>query len=67
MFPDVTFLGLELYDWCIVIGVVMAVYFLSRLIHGTEPLDLLFIGLSTAAVIVALAYFVKHVISSHGE
>lgn len=24
MFPDVTFLGLELYDWCIVIGVVMA-------------------------------------------
>ena len=50
-----------------VIGVVMAVYFLSRLIHGTEPLDLLFIGLSTAAVIVALAYFVKHVISSHGE
>ena len=24
MFPDVTFLGLELYDWCIIIGVVLA-------------------------------------------
>ena len=50
-----------------VIGVVMAVYFLGRLIHGTEPLDLLLIGIGTAAVITALAYFVKHVISSHGE
>lgn len=48
-----------------VIGVVMAVYFLGRLIHGTNPQELLFIGLGTAAVIMALAYFVKHVISSH--
>lgn len=48
-----------------VIGVVMAVYFLGRLIHGSNPQDLLFIGLGTAAVIMALAYFVKHVISSH--
>lgn len=24
MFPDVTFLGLELYDWCLLIGVVLA-------------------------------------------
>lgn len=24
MFPDVTFLGLELYDWCIIAGVVLA-------------------------------------------
>ena len=48
-----------------VIGVVMAVYFLGRLIHGTDALDLLYIGVGTAAVIVALAYFVKHVISGH--
>ena len=48
-----------------VIGVVMGVYFLGRLIHGTDPFDLLLIGLGTAAVITALAYFVKHVISSH--
>lgn len=46
-----------------VIGVVMAVYFLGRLIHGTDPADLLLIGLGTAAVIASLAYFVKHVIS----
>ena len=48
-----------------VIGVVMAVYFLGRLIHGTDALDLLYIGMGTAAVIIALAYFVKQVISSH--
>lgn len=47
-----------------VIGVVMAVYFLGRLIHGTDPVDLLLIGLGTASVIASLAYFVKHVISS---
>ena len=28
-------------------------------------MDLLLIGIGTAAVIAALAYFVKHVISSH--
>ena len=43
----------------------IGVYFLGRLIHGTDPFDLLLIGLGTAAVITALAYFVKHVISSH--
>ena len=24
MFPDVTFLGLELYDWCLIVGIVLA-------------------------------------------
>lgn len=46
-----------------VIVVVMGVYFLGQLIHGTNTLDLLHMGLGIGAVVFALAYFVRHVIS----
>lgn len=48
-----------------VLGVVIGVNFLGRLIHGTEALDLALIGIGSAVVVMALAYFVKHVISSN--
>lgn len=48
-----------------VLGVVIGVNFLGRLIHGTAALDLALIGIGSAAVVMALAYFVKHVISSN--
>ncbi len=48
-----------------VIVVVMGVFFLGRLIHGAEPLDLLCMGIGVGAVIMALAYFVRHVMVAH--
>ena len=45
-----------------VIVVVMGVYFLGRLIHGTEALDLLCLGVGIAAVVFALGYFARYVI-----
>ena len=44
-----------------VVGVVLGVFFMGRLINGQETIDTLFMGVGIAAVIVALAYFVKSV------
>ena len=48
-----------------VIVVVMGVFFLGRLIHGASPFDLLCMGVGIGAVILALAYFVRHVMVAH--
>lgn len=48
-----------------VIVVVMGVYFLGLLIHGTEPIDLLLTGLGIGAVVLTLAYFVRYVMVAH--
>lgn len=50
-----------------VIVVVMGVYFLGLLIHGTEPIDLLMTGLGIGAVVLTLAYFVRHIMVAHKE
>ncbi|NTU89068.1 MAG: YqhA family protein, partial [Actinobacteria bacterium] len=44
-----------------VVGVVLGVFFMGRLINGQETIDTLFMGIGIAAVIIALAYFVKSV------
>ena len=46
-----------------VIVVVMGVYFLGQLIHGSNTLELMFMGLAIGAVVASLTYFVRHVIS----
>lgn len=46
-----------------IIVVVMGVYFMGQLIHGAGALDLLRMGLGIGAVVLSLAYFVRHVIS----
>ena len=46
-----------------VIVVVMGVYFLGQLIHGTDTLQLLHMGLAIGAVVLSLACFVRYVIS----
>lgn len=48
-----------------VIVVVMGVFFLGRLIHGAASLDLLCIGVGIGAVVLSLAYFVRHVMVAH--
>ena len=48
-----------------VIVVVMGVFFLGRLVHGAEPFDLLCMGVGIGAVILSLAYFVRHVMVAH--
>ena len=48
-----------------VIVVVMGVYFLGRLIHGAAALDLLCMGGGIGAVILSLAYFVRHIMVAH--
>ena len=48
-----------------VIVVVMGVFFLGRLIHGATSFDLLCMGVGIGAVILALAYFVRHVMVAH--
>ena len=48
-----------------VIVVVMGVYFLGRLIHGADALDLLCMGGGIGAVILSLAYFVRHIMVAH--
>ena len=48
-----------------VIVVVMGVFFLGRLIHGASALDLLCMGVGIGAVVLALAYFVRHVMVAH--
>lgn len=49
-----------------VIVVVMGVYFLGRLLHGANALDLLYMGAGIGAVVFSLAYFVRHVMVAHG-
>ncbi len=48
-----------------VIAVVMGVFFLGRLLNGADPKDLLYMGIGIGAVVVALAYFVRHVMAAH--
>lgn len=48
-----------------VIVVVMGVFFLGRLIHGASAVDLLCMGVGIGAVILALSYFVRHVMVAH--
>lgn len=48
-----------------VIVVVMGVYFLGRLLHGANALDLLYMGAGIGAVVFSLAYFVRHVMVAH--
>ena len=48
-----------------VIVVVMGVFFLGRLIHGADPLDLLCMGAGIGAVVLSMAYFVRHIMVAH--
>ncbi len=48
-----------------VIVVVMGVFFLGRLIHGAEAIDLLCMGAGIGAVVLSMAYFVRHVMVAH--
>ena len=50
-----------------VIVVVMGVFFLGRLIHGAQSFDLLCMGVGIGAVILSLAYFVRHIMVAHKE
>lgn len=50
-----------------VIVVVMGVFFLGKLIHGTDAQELMLTGFGIAAVILALAYFARHIIAGHGD
>ena len=51
-----------------VVVVVMGVFFLGKLIHGTAAQDLFYMGIGVAAVVLALAYFARFVIiGHHGE
>ncbi|MCR5582118.1 MAG: YqhA family protein [Eggerthellaceae bacterium] len=48
-----------------VIVVMIGVYFLGQVLSGNAGLDILWLGLSCAAVIIALSVFVKSVFKSH--
>ena len=48
-----------------VIVVVMGVFFLGRLIHGADSFDLLCMGGGIGAVVLSLAYFVRHIMVAH--
>ena len=50
-----------------VIVVVMGVFFLGRLIHGAQSFDLLCMGIGIGAVILSLAYFVRHIMVAHKD
>lgn len=45
-----------------IVGVALAVYFFGRVVGGEAPLNVLLEGVGIAAIIVALAYFMKHVL-----
>ncbi len=49
-----------------VIVVVMGVFFLGRLIHGADAHELLYMGAGIGAVVLSLAYFVRHIMVEHG-
>ncbi len=50
-----------------VIIVVMGVFFLGRLLHGADARDLLYMGVGIGAVVLSLAYFVRHVMAAHHD
>ncbi len=50
-----------------VIVVVMGVFFLGCLLNGAKSLDLLYMGVGIAAVVIGLSYFVSRVMFSHGS
>ena len=50
-----------------VIVVVMGVFFLGKLIHGTAAQDLFYTGIGIAAVVLALGYFARFVIIGHKD
>ena len=50
-----------------VVIVVMGVFFLGKLLLGAESKDLAFMGIGIGAVILSLAYFVKHIMSAHND
>jgi uncharacterized membrane protein YqhA len=50
-----------------VVVVVLAIFFLGRVIESDNPLELLYLGVGIAAVIAALAYFAKSVLLHKAE
>lgn len=48
-----------------VVIVVLAVFFLGRVIESTEPIEVLYLGGGIALVIAALSYFSSRVLDSH--
>ena len=50
-----------------VVVVVLAIFFLGRVIESDDPLELLYLGVGIAAVIAALAYFAKSVLLHKAE
>ncbi len=50
-----------------VVIVVMGVFFLGKLLLGADAKDLLYLGIGIGAVILALSYFVHHVMSAHSD
>lgn len=45
-----------------IVGVALAVYFFGRVVGGDTPMNVLLEGAGIAAVIIALAYFMQHVL-----
>ena len=43
----------------------MGVFFLGRLIHGADSLDLLCMGGGIGAVVLSMAYFVRYIMVAH--
>ncbi|MEI7814270.1 MAG: YqhA family protein [Coriobacteriia bacterium] len=50
-----------------VVVVVLAIFFLGRVIESNDPQELLYLGVGIAAVIAALAYFAKSVLLHKSE
>jgi uncharacterized membrane protein YqhA len=50
-----------------VVVVVLAIFFLGRVIESENPLELLYLGIGVAAVIASLAYFAKSVLLHKAE
>ena len=50
-----------------VVIVVMGVFFLGKLLLGAEAKDLAFMGIGIGAIILSLAYFVRHVMCGRSD
>ena len=50
-----------------IVVVVLAIFFLGRVIESDNPLELLYLGIGVAAVIASLAYFTKSVLLHKAE
>ncbi len=50
-----------------VVVVVLAIFFLGRVIEAENAIDLLYLGVGIAAVIASLAYFAKSVLLHRSE